>query len=421
MRALVRNGLNSFRRAKARERLNAWLSGFIATSDVSGPRQLHLIDEAAIVRRLGSAAGRYLYQSDFQHATRLSLELASDYARRIEMLATLKGRKLVVCDLDNTLWDGVIGEGAVSHFVNRQHVLRRLKERSGVVLTIASKNDPGNVHFEGGVLALDDFVAPQINWGRKVDAVAKLRQQLNLQYRHMVFLDDRPDERAFVAEAYPEIQVIDASDPESWDRIGLWADISEGSSDLERTQLYREQLQRDALVGDDRISNLEPNLIAELELEIAVRDATRADLKRFVELINRTNQWNLTGARTSMANVQRQASDPGSLLLLASARDKFGDMGGVCAAAVSIAGDQATIDAFVLSCRVFGYGVETAMIETIYEKVAERGAKKLCGRFVATTQNQMARDMYADHGFTPEADGLFTTSLDIPPRTARAG
>jgi FkbH-like protein len=410
-KGLIRNGLTARRRSKARARINAWLEGFVADRNAVGARRLHIVSETAILDRLGQAAGRYLYNSDYQHATELSFALARDYARRIEMLATLKGRKLVVCDLDHTLWDGVIGEGAVRHYSDRQQALRRLKEKSGVVLTIASKNDPDKVHFAGGVLAIEDFVAPQISWGRKVEAVERLRQQLNLQVRHMVFVDDRPDERAFMADAYPEMLVLDATDPETWARIALWADATEGSSDLDRTQLYQEQLERDAFVGDGTISQLSEDVIADLQLKIAVREASKGDLKRFTELINRTNQWNMTGARTSLATVKDQAEAADALLLLARASDKFGDMGDVCATTVTIAGEAATIDAFVLSCRVFGYGVETAMLDAIREKAKARGATRLSARFVPTTQNHMARDMYLDHGFAAKAEGLFAVEL----------
>ena len=227
----------------------------------------------------------------------------------------------------------------------------------------------------------------------------------------MVFVDDRPDERAFMADAYPDMLVLDATDPESWARIVLWADATEGSSDLDRTQLYQEQLERDAFVGEGSVSHLSGDVIAELQLKIAVREAGKADLKRFTELINRTNQWNMTGARTSLATVKDQAGAPDALLLLAQASDKFGDMGDVCAATVTIAGEVATVDAFVLSCRVFGYGVETAMLGAIRDKAKTLGATRLSGRFIPTTQNHMARDMYLDHGFTAKGDGAFATDL----------
>ncbi|PZU06604.1 HAD-IIIC family phosphatase [Sphingomonas sp.] len=411
LRGAIRNGLTSRRRGRARVRFNTWLREFVDARNAAGARQLHIVDEEAIYARQGSAAGRYLYESDFQHATALSLALAGDYARRIEMLATLKGKKLVICDLDHTLWEGVIGEGSVAHFADRQASLRRLREKSGVVLTIASKNDPEKVHFSGGVLGMEDFVAPQISWGRKVDAVARLRQQLNLQYRHMVFVDDRPDERAFMAEAYPDMLVLDATDPETWARIALWADATEGSSDLDRTQLYQQQLERDSFVGEGDVSQLGEDVLAKLELKIEVREAGKSDLKRFAELINRTNQWNMTGARTTLERVKQQAGAADAILLLASARDKFGDMGDVCAATVTIADGAATIDAFVLSCRVFGYGVEGATLGAIREKAAARGAASLTGQFIPTAQNHMARDMYADNGFDAASEGVFRTAL----------
>jgi FkbH-like protein len=415
-KAAVLDMLTARRRNRARPRLNRWLADTVAARNSADHCQFHIIDEDALAVALGRrSSGRYIHNSEFQHSTELSLALAGEHARRIEMLATLKGRKLVVCDLDNTLWDGVIGEGAVSHFADRQNYLRRLKEKSGVVLSIASKNDPANVHFTGGVLDYVDFVAPQISWGSKVEAVARIQKQLNLQFRHMVFVDDRHDERAAIAEAYPDVLVLDATDPECWMRIAVWADFTDGSSDIDRTRLYQEQVTRDTATGgsaSNRLHQVSAEVIANLELSIELREAAGGDLKRFAELINRTNQWNLTGARTTIGALRKQQQAGDALLLLARVKDKFGDMGDVCAAVIKHSGNFASIDHFVLSCRVFGYGVETAMLDEIIRKVAQHwpGAA-LDGRFVATTQNHMARGMYIDYGFLPLSESLFRFNI----------
>ncbi|MDB4990923.1 MAG: family phosphatase [Myxococcaceae bacterium] len=395
-------------RRRAGERLDEWLRKKVDSTTVNGSRRVHIIEESALVASLGVyAAGRYLHASEFQHATGLSLALAHQYAERLEMLATLNGKKLVVCDLDNTLWEGTIGEGAVTHFVERQTALLRLKRNSGVVLSIASKNDPAKVHFTGGLLAEGDFVAPQISWGFKADAFKIIRDVINIQHRHMVFLDDRADERALVTELYPDVLALDATDPAVWRRIALWADLVEGSSDLDRTKLYQEQTARDAFTGTGgTVAAADAATIARLGLTIEVRTAAKADLKRVAELINRTNQWNMCGSRTSVSELAAVVA-AGGLVLLARVQDRFGDMGDVCAAVVSIAGGRAAIPIFVLSCRVFGYGVEAAMLKEISARVGLGSrVQQLAGRYIATNQNQMARNMYADNGFRKDGDGF---------------
>ena len=183
----------------ARDRINQWLSDYVALHNSATFQHLFVLDENAIAERFGGhMLGRFLYESPFQHATVFSQKLAAEYRLRISAISQFLGKKLVICDLDNTLWDGIIGEGPVNHFEERQRILKKLKDHGGVVLSIASKNEPTNVHFKGALLSQHDFVAPQISWNQKSEAVAKIKSTLNLQTKDMIFLDDRGDERALV-------------------------------------------------------------------------------------------------------------------------------------------------------------------------------------------------------------------------------
>ncbi len=121
--------------------------------------------------------------------------------------AFLKSKKLIVCDLDNTVWDGVIGEGAVRHFSDRQATLKELRRR-GVLLAINSKNDPKNVHWTGSELQASDFVATQINWQTKAANMERIRDELNLKTKDFIFIDDRPDERELMRAKFPEIECL---------------------------------------------------------------------------------------------------------------------------------------------------------------------------------------------------------------------
>jgi FkbH-like protein len=396
-------------KAYARERIDQWLKDYVAMKNSSSFQHLFVIDELALAQNNGYSIGCYLHDSEFQHATNLSQELAEQYLHRISTISDLLGKKLVICDLDNTIWSGIIGEGPVTHFIERQKVLKRLKDHGGVVLSIASKNDPAKVHFQGGLLSQDDFVAPQISWNQKSNAIKTIKQTLNLQTKHMIFLDDRPDERALVKESFPDILTLDATNPDVWKKLSLWADLVFGSSDLDRTRLYQEQALRDSSIDAPIAPNAPPDgdALKKLGLVITVRSAEKSDLKRIAELINRTNQWNLVGARTSFDQMRRWHASDHAHVLIASVADRFGDMGTVCAAIVTTDSASAEIPVFVLSCRVFGYGVETAVLGEIVRRCELAGKKAIVGRYRATNQNQACHNMYLDHGFERLGDDIF--------------
>jgi FkbH-like protein len=320
----------------ARDRINRWLADYVELQNANTFQHVFIIDEESLALQFGRrACGKYLYSSAWQHATVLSEKLAQLYRSRIATVATMVGRKLVICDLDNTLWDGIIGEGAVSHFPERQKTLKTLKDFGGVVLSIASKNDPANVHFREGVLAADDFVSPQISWGAKPDAISKIKKTLNLQTKHMVFVDDRPDERALVQEAFPDILTLDACDPQTWTRMDIWSHLVHGSSDIDRTRLYQEQVARDASTATVN-TNTSTSDLKKLGLVITIERAAKRDLKRVVELINRTNQWNLCGTKTTFEQVKGWHDSASYRILIGGAADKFGDMGTVCVTIIAI-------------------------------------------------------------------------------------
>ena len=402
LRLTAQELLTARTRGFARQFLNEWLAEYIKTRNANTHPHLILLDEDALaVAGNRRKTGLALHDSPFQHAVRLSQRLADAYRERLSVIASLKGRKLVVCDLDHTLWHGVIGEGAVQHAFDRQRPLKALREHGGIVLSIASKNDPRNVHFDGGLLALDDFVAAQINWGSKAQSIERIRDSLNLQTKHMVFLDDRPDERLRVSEAFPEILVMDATQDATWRAISLWAELTHGTSEVDRTQMYRDREARAEFTGEDEgLPEPDEAILKGLDLRIDLRIATSSDLSRLTELTNRTNQWNLSGTRTTLQEVEQRHNDPDHLLVLASVRDRFGDMGTVAAAIVDTSAPCAEIRSFVMSCRVFGYGIETAVLSKVTSLIHD---KTLAGYFIETNVNHIAKAMYQAHGFEPDA------------------
>ena len=202
------------RRARriVREAVNGQLAERVAAWRAADANVI-LLDETGLLDRHGEVAlGRLVYPTPIQHPMQLGRLLADRYRDIMAVHADLVGKKILVCDLDNTLWKGEIGEGDVEHFVDVQRTLKELR-RKGVLLAINSKNDPRNVRWDGAVLGEDDFVTAEINWDSKVANMRRIQQGLNLKLKDFAFLDDRADQRELVREALPEVWVLDATSP----------------------------------------------------------------------------------------------------------------------------------------------------------------------------------------------------------------
>jgi FkbH-like protein len=311
-------------------------------------------------------------------------------------------KKVIVCDLDNTLWSGVIGEGAVEHFQDRQHILKALRKK-GILLAISSKNNPANVHWTGGVLSDADFVSAQINWDPKVLNMRRIANELNLKLKDFLFIDDRADERAMVADTLPEVQTLDAESPDVWRRLAVLAEMLPEPDEMDRTLAYKQREERMRFLEDtEAVAAEQRELFRKLNLKLTIRAAAAKELRRVAELINRTNQFNLCGTRTTTREVTEWSERSDRSVLVVEAADKFGSMGIVCVAVTARTRDTTEIPVLVLSCRVFGYGVEKALLNYIYRSIESRGdgaRKVIVGSYRETPQNEPCRKFYPDSGF----------------------
>jgi FkbH-like protein len=390
-------------RRRAAALLKPLVDELIADLRRAGSDNVHLIDETALVAKHGEERlGRYYHVSGMHHATVFGNVMADQYRDRVFVQAALARKKLVVCDLDNTIWDGVIGEGPVVPFHDRQRALRKLRER-GVLLAVSSKNDPANVHFRDCSLSADDFVCQQINWDLKVTNMSRIQQALNLKTKDFVFIDDRADERDMVAQTFPEVLTLDATDERTWRLLELWGESLPSEPETDRTRQYKERAQREAFIGtlkkDVKDVEEQGQLLRQLGIKVTLRAPGRGELARVSELINRTNQFNVNGARTSLSEVQAWHASPAHRILVAGAADKFGDSGTVCVCVVERRGDEARIPVFVLSCRVFGYAIEHAVMNHVKHRVCA-DAVRVVGAFSETQFNQPCRRFYPEGGFS---------------------
>lgn len=402
----LRDRITGPARRTAARLLTARIRAAVARHEAAGAR-VRLVDEQAIVAPIGvREASRLLYQAFLQHPARFGMLVAEHLRDAVMVAGRLMKRKVVVCDLDNTLWRGVIGEGlGVAHHGDRHDTLIELKRR-GVVLAINSKNDAARVRWDGDGcrLVADDFVSSQINWDPKPLNIQRISDHLNLKAKDFVFVDDRADERALVEEAFPRLLALDALDDRSWRLLALWADLLPAKAGADRTDFYRQRDARLAFLEEDGAAAAEERArtYAGLGLELVVRQAGGDDLARVTELINRTNQFNMTAARIGARQTAGYAASPTARILIADARDRFGGMGTIAALVADETADGVAIPYFVLSCRVFGYGMEFALLEQA-RRLVRGGA--LIGPFQESEFNQPCRAVYAQAGFAAAPGG----------------
>ena len=375
-------------------RLSAFINGLAAAD---GKTPLRRINETEPLNWMSSyKLGQAMYDAGELHPTALAQELAGGpYLRAGIAMAHLKNRKLIVCDLDNTLWDGVIGDGPVDQHSDRQKAILRLKDQ-GVLLAVSSKNDPTNVRWNEAVVSPEDFVMMQINWGRKASNIRNIANTLNLNANSFIFLDDRPDERETVMEELPGLLALDPNEPETWKLMEEWSGILGEATLKDRTGMYKERAERQSYLDESDVDA--DAAYRKLDLRLSLRQATDGDIDRVVDLINRTNQFNTTGLRTTVHEITQP--EPRRKIMVATARDKFGDMGII---GVLVVSDPVSpvISHFVLSCRVFGFGVENAMLQSALRSFTDQAMN---ARLVKTPVNGPCQDVFALNGFMLEGE-----------------
>lgn len=328
-------------------------------------------------------------------------------------------KKVLVLDLDNTLWGGVVGEtGALgvelgegpdgeAYRAFQRHV-KRMAQR-GVVLTVASKNnDPDArgpfLENPGMVLALDDFAHFEAHWEPKALSLKRTAETLQLGLDSFVFFDDNPAEREHIRQALPEVAVVDVPpDPADYIRAldaGLWFEaVSITSEDRQRADQYRlEKSRREAAAQFESLDGY----LESLEMIAVVRPIDAQDLDRVVQLIGKTNQFNLTTRRHSAAAVQELLSRPGSLGVSIRVADKFGDHGLISLAMVA-PGErpgELDVDTWLMSCRVIGRTVEELQFNLLLEHAQAHGFTRLVGLYLPTPKNPLVAGLYDRLGFT---------------------
>jgi len=350
------------------------------------------------------------------------------------LIATQQGlsKKCLVLDLDNTLWGGVIGDDGLGGirlgqgdpegeaFLAFQQYLKSLKER-GVILAICSKNEEGiakevfEKHREMA-LRLADISCFMANWEPKSDNLRKIAATLNIGSDALVFVDDNPAERALVRRFSPEITVPELpEDPSGYiqavERLRCFQVLSLSNEDLRRTELYRANSLRQ--LQETSVTNID-EFLHSLAMRALVAPIDNSTLERSAQLINKSNQFNLTTRRRSAAEVLALVGDPAWVTRTVSLQDKFGDNGLI--SVVLARGEQAAlrVDTWLMSCRVLKRGVEHLLLNKLVELARQRGLKSIVGEYIPTPKNALVKDHYQNLGFTKFAEENGAASWRLP-------
>jgi FkbH-like protein len=393
------------------------------------------LDERAARDGLAAWHDPGLWHRAKQEVSPAAAPMYGDLVARIVAAKQGKSYKCLVLDLDNTLWGGVIGddglEGIVlgqgsalgEAFVAFQEYCRELSRR-GIILAVCSKNDEANAlepfdkHPEM-VLKRGDIACFVANWSDKAANIRAIAQELNIGLDSLVFVDDNPFERSLVRQELPMVAVPEVGDdPVSYARTladaGYFEGLAVTQEDRERGGQYQGNRLREALRSS--ATDL-PAYLRGLEMQMVWRRFDQVGLSRTVQLINKTNQFNLTTRRYTEDDVLGVMRDNRAFGLQLRLLDRFGDNGIISIVIGRMReDDDLLIDTWLMSCRVLGRQVEPTTLNLVAEQARRLGARRLVGEYVPTKKNAMVRDHYAKLGFAVEhtaEDGASRAVLDL--------
>jgi FkbH-like protein len=341
-----------------------------------------------------------------------------------ELTATLRAvagltAKCLVLDLDNTLWGGVIGEDGLDGivlggspageaFVAFQKYVRSLSQR-GILLAVCSKNNdadarrPFREHPEM-ILREKDIAVFVANWEPKDQNIRHIANTINIGLDSLAFVDDNPAERARIRQLLPEVEVIEMpADPALFiaavDEAGLWAALGITEEDQQRTGSIQANIERQELAAGG--ASVDEYLIG-LGMEVEIAPFDEANLPRIVQLINKTNQFNLTTRRTTEAEIRKVMATPDWYTQALRVRDRFGDSGLTGILMACRQGRCSHVHTWLMSCRVMGRRLEEMMHAALDRYARRQGFEAITGEYIPTAKNSVVADLYDRLGFTPE-------------------
>ena len=385
--------------------------------ELAGIPNLWILDTQRWLER--SQAG---YDDQLWYLAKVPFAAGVFHAAAVDVQSVLRGllgqaRKLIILDLDDTLWGGTVGDVGWENLqlgghdaegealVDFQKGLKALEKR-GIMLGIVSKNDEKIAReaiqkHPSMILRETDFVGWRINWQDKVQNVQELTQELNIGLQSVVFIDDSPAERARVREALPDVLVPEWPEnkmlyPRALMSLGCFEAGVRSAEDAGRTRMYIEERQREeaktsaASMGD---------WLAALQLKVTVEPFARANAQRTVQLLNKTNQMNLLTRRMSESELALWATQSGHELWVFTVSDRFGSYGLTGIVGFTVEAQRAEITDFILSCRVMGRQVEETMLYVMVERARRAGAVTATATYQPTAKNAPCLRFFQQSGW----------------------
>lgn len=398
--------------------------------------RIKILDLHGLLTQAGYAASHdvrkwYLYKQPYTEKcwAGIGRQLA-----RIMAAQTISAKKCVILDCDNTLWGGIVGEDGLSGielgsdfpgsaFRDFQKHLQHLRNK-GIFLAVASKNNEEDVFevfdsHDAMALSRDHISVFEVHWDSKVESLKRIAAALNIGLDALVFVDDNPKEIAEVGERLPEVTCLLVPEetaylPDLLRDTGLF-DIAEiTTEDRQRVDMMMAEQKRKQVSQEQS----EEEFLQSLELKISVFEAEPKHIARVTQLINKTNQFNLTTIRRSQDEIEAMATAPDMRVFAMDVGDRFGEYGLVGVAIIRQCDPgEWFIDTLLMSCRVLGRSAETSLIAKIAETVKLYGGKRLRGEYLPTRKNFLVRDLYQNHGFVPdEKNQQWVVSVDDVPQ-----
>lgn len=344
-----------------------------------------------------------------------------------------KNKKAFVLDLDNTLWGGIVGDDGVENlalgpevpsgqvYEEFQNYVKAHKD-FGIILNVNSKNEYENaiagLNHPSGVLKPEDFIIIKANWNPKNMNVKDIAEELNLGADSFVFVDDNPAERHIVAEYVEGIGVPAIDVPENYiriiDRNGYFEVTNISEEDLKKSEQYKDNAKRSQMMAT--FENYEDYLVS-LKMQAEIDEFKSLYIERISQLSNKSNQFNLTTKRYSVADIEQISSSDEYIKLYGKLEDVFGDNGVITVVIGNIRNeDELHIDLWIMSCRVLKRNMEFAMMDELVKKAKEKNIKTIYGYYYPTLKNKMVNNFYDLQGFTEisvDEEGNKVYKLDL--------
>ena len=388
------------------------------------PPQIYVND----IEQLSAICGKDAWlDSKLWNETKTAVSFACQphYADRLSALLGAiagKSKKCLVLDLDNTLWGGVIGDDGLhgiklgagqpegEAFQQFQAYVKALKER-GILLAVASKNEPENAlapfrQHRDMVLKESDISCFVIGWEPKDRSLRLIAEQLNIGLDSLVFFDDNPAERHLVSGSLPDVTVIDVPDDPSLfvqalDRANLFDTLAVTGEDRIRADFFQDNRAREQLAASTASYE---DFLQRLEMRAVIEPLTQENMARVAQLINKTNQFNLTTRRMTEAQVQALIGNSDVYTSTIRLDDKFGANGLISVVIGTVQASSLVIENWLMSCRVLKRGVEFLEMERLLEFCRTRGVQTIIGQYIPTEKNKLVSNHYAELGFEHVAD-----------------